>query len=145
MKKIIKYLAFFTLLLSIINCKPKTSQQNPETNQNNLKRVWMLVEFQNFKKEDLVKNKAQKNLTDLKNPKANMGCNQISFQIELKQNKIKFMNLRSTRMFCENAMALENAFSKSLEQFNSYLLEGQKLILKNEKNEKIVFVAQDWD
>ena len=145
MKKLIKYALSFTLLVSILNCKPKTSELNSVTIQNNLKRVWMLVEFQNFKKEDLIKNKAQMNLTDLKNPNANMGCNKISFQIELEQNNIKFLNLRSTRMFCQNVMELENAFSKSLDQYNSYTIEGQKLILKSVKNEKIVFVAQDWD
>lgn len=145
MKNLIKHVVFFILLVSILNCKPKTSEQNSATNQNNLKRVWMLVEFQNFKKEDLIKNKAQMNLTDLKNPNANMGCNKISFQIELEQNNIKFLNLRSTRMFCQNVMELENAFSKSLDQYNSYTIEGQKLILKSVKNEKIVFVAQDWD
>ena len=145
MKNLFKYSVFFTLLVSMINCKPKTSPQSSATKQNNLKKVWMLVEFQNFKKEDLIKNKAQMNLTDLKKPNANMGCNKISFQIELEQNNIKFLNLRSTRMFCQNVMELENAFSKSLDQYNSYTIEGQKLILKSVKNEKIVFVAQDWD
>ena len=106
MKNLIKHVVFFTLLASIINCKPKTIQQNSATNQNDLKRVWMLVEFQNFKKEDLIKNNAQINLTDLQNPTANMGCNRISLQIELKQNNIKFINLRSTRMYCENTMEL---------------------------------------
>ena len=145
MKDLIKHAVFFTLLVSIINCKPKTIENDLATNQNNLKRIWMLVEFQNFKKENLIKHKAQINLTDLKNPNANMGCNRISFQVEVKENNIKFLNLRSTRMFCKNAMELESAFSKSLDQYNTYNIEGQKLILVSSKNEKMVFVAQDWD
>ena len=145
MKIIIKNLIFFTIIISIFNCKPKNTQIEPLADENNLKRVWMLVEFENFKREDMVKNKAQINLTDLKNPTANMGCNRISFQVEVKENNIKFLNSRSTRMFCENAMELENAFSKSLSQYNTYNIEGQKLTLVNSKNEKMVFVAQDWD
>ena len=141
MKKLIKKLLIMTFLLSLINCKTKTSENDSQTTENNLKRVWMLVEFQNFKKEDLVKHKAQMNLTDLKNPNANMGCNRISYQIEVKQNNIKFFNLRSTKMFCENIMELENAFLKSLDQYNFYNIQGQKLILTNSKNEKIVFVT----
>jgi heat shock protein HslJ len=105
----------------------------------------MLVEFQNFKKEDLIKYEAQLNLTDFKNPTAKMGCNSISLQIESKENSIKFSNLMSTKMFCVDKMDLETAFIKSLPEFNSYSNQGQKLILENSKAEKMVFVAQDWD
>ena len=145
MKDLIKHAVFFTILLSIINCKPKSNQQELETTQNNLKRVWMLVEFQNFKKEDLIKNKAQMNLTDFNNPNANMGCNGMGFKVVVKEKNIQFSNIMRTEMFCEGKMELENAFSQSLPEFDSYLLEGQKLILKNKKDEKIIFIAQDWD
>lgn len=140
MKKLIQNILFLVLLSLFINCKPKLN-----SNESDLKRVWMLVEFQNFKKEDFIKNKAQLNFTNLKNPSANMGCNQISFEIELKQKTIKFINIRSTRMFCENGMELENEFLKSFAQYNSYAVEGQKLILTTSKKEKMIFVAQDWD
>ena len=141
--KNLKYAVFFTLLISVINCKPKTSEQNSATIHNNLKRVWMLVSFQNFKKEDLVKHKAQMDLTDLKNSNANMGCNGMGFKVVAKEKNIEFSNVIRTEMFCEGKMELENAFSQSLPDFDSYLLEGQKLILKNKKDEKMIFIAQD--
>ena len=143
MKKLIKYALSFTLLVSILNCKPKTSEQNSVTIQNNLKRVWMLVEFQNFKKEDLVKNKAQMDLTDLKNSNANMGCNGMGFEVVAKEKNIQFSIVMRTEMFCEGKMELENAFSQSLPEFDSYMIEGQKLILENKKDEKMIFIAQD--
>jgi heat shock protein HslJ len=148
MKNTIKHLAIITVLFLLGNCKSKTTEpqvQNNQNNQDKLKRVWMLVEFQNFKKEDLIKHEAQLNLTDLKNPTAKMGCNRISLQIESKENSIKFSNLMSTKMFCVDKMDLETAFIKSLPEFNSYSNQGQKLILENSKAEKMVFVAQDWD
>jgi heat shock protein HslJ len=145
MKNTIKYLVIVTILFLVVKCKSKTTETEVQTNQDKLKRVWMLVEFQNFKKEDLIKYEAQLNLTDLKNPSAKMGCNRISLQIETKGNSIKFSNLMSTKMFCENKMDLEAAFINSLSEFNSFSNQGQKLILENSKAEKMVFVAQDWD
>ncbi len=144
MKNTIKHLAIITVLFLLGNCKSKTTEPEIQTNQK-LKRVWMLVEFKNFKKEDLIKNEAQLNLTDFTNPFAKMGCNRISFQIESKENKIKFSNLMSTKMFCEDKMDLETAFMQFLPEFDSYSNQGQKLILENSKGEKMIFVAQDWD
>ncbi len=133
------------MLISLINCKSKSNEPIFENNPDQLKRVWMLVEFQNFKKEDLIKNQAQINLTNLKNPSAFMGCNQIGFSVEIKNNKIKFLKVIQTEMFCENKMNLENEFGKSLTEIYTYSIIGQKLFLKNSKNQNMSFVAQDWD
>ncbi len=145
MKKTFKLLAVLLTIFSIINCKTKTNEPVFEKNPNNLKRIWMLVEFQNFKKEDLVKNQTQINLTDLKNTTAFAGCNQIGFQIEVKENKLLFKDFIATEMFCGDKMKLENEFSKSLNQSFNYFIKGHNLTLLNAKNEKMVFFAQDWD
>ena len=133
------------VLISIINCKSKTTEPEFENNPTYLKRVWMLVEFQDFKKEDLIKNQTQINLTDLKNTTAFAGCNQIGFKIEVKENKIIFKDFIATEMFCAEKMKLENEFSKSLNQSFDYFIKSHTLTLINFKNEKMVFVAQDWD
>jgi heat shock protein HslJ len=145
MKIVFKYFTIVVILLLIINCKTKTVEPTFENNPEQLKRVWMLVEFQNFKKEELIINEAQMNFTDLKNTFAKMGCNQISFSIDIKKNKIKFLNSIRTEMYCEKKMELEDTFLKSLSETYSYIIKGQTLTLFNSKNEKIVFVAQDWD
>ncbi len=120
--------------------QPKTAE-----NSNNLKRVWMMVEFQNFKKEDLVKNKAELNLNNLESPNASMGCNSIFFKMKIDKNTIKFSNAGATRRYCKDAMELEYAFLQNLEQYTTFKIVGHKLTLTNSKNEKTVFVAQDWD
>ena len=145
MKKTFNLLAVLLAIISIINCKSKSNEPIFENNPDQLNRVWMLIEFQNFKKEDLIKNQAQMNLTNLKNPSAFMGCNQIGFQIEVKENMLLFKDLIATEMFCAEKMNLENSFSKSLSKTYSYIIKGHTLTLINEKNEKMVFVAQDWD
>ena len=145
MKKTFKLLTVLLTFFSILNCKSKSIEPIFENNPEQLKRVWMLVDFQDFKKEDLIKNQAQMNLTDLKNTFANMGCNQIGFSVEIKNNKIKFLKVIQTEMFCENKMNLENEFSKSLTEIYTYSVIGQKLFLKNSKNQNMSFVAQDWD
>ena len=145
MKKTFNLLAVLLAIISIINCKSKSNEPIFENNPDQLNRVWMLIEFQNFKKEDLIKNQAQINLTNSKNPTAFMGCNQISFQIEVKENKLLFKDLIATEMFCAEKMNVENSFSKSLSKTYSYIIKGHTLTLLNDKNEKMVFVAQDWD
>jgi heat shock protein HslJ len=141
MKKLILVLAILFLTL---NCKSKNNESETPNN-NHLKRVWMLVEFQHFSKTDLVKNEAQMNLTNLESPSAHMGCNNISFQLRFKEDKINFSNVSTTKMLCESKMDLEKAFLSSFEDFTAYEIEGPKLILKNAKSEKMIFVAQDWD
>ncbi len=145
MKKTFKLLAVLLIIFSVINCKTKTNEPVFENNPEQLKRVWMLIEFQDFKKDDLIKNKAQMNLINLKNPSAFSGCNQIGFQIEVKENKLLFKDLIATEMFCSDKMKLENAFSNSLSENYTYTIKGHTLTLLNAKNEKMVFVVQDWD
>ena len=42
-------------------------------------------------------------------------------------------------------MKLEDDFLEILPKLDFYRIDGHKLTLYNSKNEKIVFVAQDWD
>ena len=144
MKIIIQFILIFFLQLPS-NCKSKPVETVSENNQEQLQRIWMLVEFQNFKKEELIKNQAQMSLKDLKNPNANMGCNAINFNIDVKKETIKFTSGMRTEMFCENKMKLEDAFCKSLEGEYKYKIAGHQLFLTNSKNEKMTFVAQDFD
>ena len=148
MKKALLIIGILFLLAGTQNCKSQSTEvvvPVVDNNQDQLKRIWMLVEFQNFSKEDLIKNKAQMNLKDLKIPSANMGCNSINFRMEIKKGVLKFLPGMRTEMFCENKMQLENAFCLALQGDYSYKIAGQKLFLSNSKNEKMTFVAQDWD
>ena len=143
MKKIISgFIAVFALLL-LATCTTQTKV--PE----NVKRDWMLVEFQNFTKDSMMNNKAHLDLSDQTDPgkfSASMGCNNMFGSASFDSNgAVKFSGLGSTMMFCDKAMDLEAAFSKDLSTMTNYEVEGHYLTLTNASGNKMKFVAADWD
>lgn len=143
MKKIISgFIAVFALLL-LANCATQTKV--PE----NIKRDWMLVEFQDFTKDSMMSNKAHLDLSNEKEPArfaANMGCNNMFGSATFNTNgTAKFSAIGSTMMMCDKAMDLESAFSKELPSMTNYKVEGHYLTLTNASGKKMRFVAADWD
>jgi heat shock protein HslJ len=140
-----KKLILFTVLSMFVDCKSKSNEPLVISKKEVLERNWMLIEFQDFDKQYLSKNKAQLNLSDSNSLNASMGCNGIGFKMKYKENTIHFSDLIATEMHCGDNMKLENAFLTTLPTINQYKIDGHKLILTNSKNEKMVFIAQDWD
>ena len=143
MKKIISgFIAIFALVL-LANCTTQTKV--PE----NIKREWMLVEFQDFTKDSMMSNKAHLDLSNEKEPArfaANMGCNNMFGSATFNTNgTAKFSAIGSTMMMCDKAMDLESAFSKELPSMTNYKVEGHYLTLTNASGKKMRFVAADWD
>ncbi|WP_304344275.1 META domain-containing protein [Chryseobacterium koreense] len=115
-----------------------------------MNRQWMLVEFQNFSRDLMVKNRANMDLTSMKtNPNqygAEMGCNKMFFTAKFySDGSVKFSNVGSTMMYCENNMDLETAFAKSLPTISKYKVTGHYLTLSNDAGETMKFIAADWD
>ncbi|WP_179470056.1 META domain-containing protein [Chryseobacterium sp. H1D6B] len=144
MKKIlISFLAVFILGL-ILNCS-SAQIKNPH-----IQREWMLVSFENFTKDQLIKSKAGINLTAEKEGNkiggsAFMGCNKLFFSSEFKKNGIvKISGMGSTMMACQN-MELETSFAKNFGNMTKYSVEGHFLTLSDEKGNTMRFVAADWD
>jgi len=132
--------AFFVLA----NCQSQIS-----TDQN-IQREWMLVEFQDFSKDLMVKNKAKLDLSKTTNSDkqftANMGCNEMFGQAKLKpKGEISFSQMGSTEMFCAENMNLETEFIKILPTITTYKIEGHHLTLSNKNGDILKFVAADWD
>ena len=132
--------AFFVLA----NCQSQIS-----TDQN-IEREWMLVEFQDFSKDLMVKNKAKLDLSKTTNSDkqftANMGCNGMFGQAKLKpKGEISFSQIGSTEMFCNENMNLETEFIKVLPTITTYKVEGHRLTLSNKNGAILKFVAADWD
>lgn len=142
-----KYLNFCykilpVLLIIIVGCK---SRLMTTVNDNNLNRQWMMIEFQNYKKEELISKKASLDLSS-QQFSAHMGCNVIRFQIEAKDNsKINFSKINKTKIFCQDGQELENRFVNILPKIENYTIEGHFLTLTNSKGDKMKFVASDWD
>lgn len=143
MKNIISsFVAIFALLM-IANCTSQTKA--PE----NIKRDWMLVEFQNFTKETLTGNKAHLDLSTQKEVgqfSANMGCNSMFGSAIFNANgTVKFSAVGSTMMFCDKAMDLEAAFAKDLETMTIYKVDRHYLTLSDDTGKHMKFIAADWD
>lgn len=144
MKKIL--LSFFAVLLlgTVIRCS-SVPEKIP-----GLQRQWMLVSFSKFSKEELIKNKAEINLTGIMEKGkikggANMGCNRMFFISEFKKDgKVKISGVGSTLKACQN-MDLENAFIQKFDKMNHYSVEGHFLTLSDDSGNFMKFVAADWD
>ncbi|REC80414.1 META domain-containing protein [Chryseobacterium elymi] len=144
MKKIL--VSFFAVLLLgvVVSCS-SVPEKNPS-----LQRQWMLVSFDKFSKEELVKNKAEINLTGIMEKGkikggAHMGCNSMFFTSEFKTNgKVKISGVGSTLKTCQN-MELENVFIQKFDKMTNYSIEGHFLTLSDGGGNSMKFVAADWD
>lgn len=144
MKRIL--VSFFAVLLlgAVVSCS-SVPEKNP-----NLQRQWMLISFGNFPKEELIKNKAEINLTSTIEKgkikgRAIMGCNNMFFTSEFKTGgKVKISGVGSTLKACQN-MELETAFGQKFDKMTNYSIEGHFLTLSDDNGNAMKFVAADWD
>lgn len=132
-------------LLSLLNCKPKVNEKVTTNTSEILHRKWMLVFFKDFSKEELIRKTAFIDFTNKEYVSANLGCNNLSSTYKVADSsKIKYTQWIITEMACAD-MKLEDDFSKVIQDFTTYKIVGHNLTLYNVKNEKMIFVAQDWD
>jgi heat shock protein HslJ len=150
-----KNVSLFIIALIIVQCQPKNQssmpsnsspkKENTSTHATTVHRVWKLVSYSNFDTEKIKLADATLDLTDTKRGTAKMGCNSMNFDYTVKgSNKIIFGAVLATRMACLD-MELENSFSKNCSTFTIYSVENHKLYLRNNANQEMLFVAEDWD
>lgn len=60
------------------------------------------------------------------------GCNRFFGTYTTDSNSIKFSELASTKMYCENVMDVENNYLKTLAQVNAFSLKANEIYLKND-------------
>lgn len=134
------------ILLSIFALSCNCKKNITETPTQNINRVWMLVEFKDYKKEYFVEKKAFLDIINKERATSKMGCNNLSFSYSIIDGKsIQFSQGIATRMFCQDNMKLETDFLASITTMNSFSINAHKLTLTSASGEKMVFVAQDWD
>lgn len=144
-KNIMKKLSIL-ILVSIFTFSCNCKKNATETPTQNINRVWMLVEFKDYKKDYFVEKKAFLDMTNTERASSKMGCNNLSFSYSIKDGKsIQFSQGIVTRMYCQNNMKLENDFLNEIPTVKNYKVEGHFLTLTSSNGEKMVFVAQDWD
>lgn len=142
----LKFIGLFSIVLILIGCNRFSRiEEMPQQ----LKRQWMMVSFKDFSKEELMKNQAYIDLSQLNEYQqyiAKVGCNTILLKVKTTSNsKIQFSEGGSTAMFCQDAMPLENSFLKNLPNINNYKVEGHFLYLYNNEKLMMKLVAADWD
>jgi len=141
---------FLTILIGAICLLLISNCSSVKMKDEHIQRQWMMVSFDSFTKEQLMKNKAEINLTaEIKDKKirgtAFMGCNRMFFNSEFKfKNKVKISGVGSTLMACQD-MELETKFVKAFEAMTNYQIEGHFLTLFDDKGNKMKFIAADWD
>ena len=127
-------------------CQPKQSAMPSNTPY---QRQWMLVEFQNYSKDFLMKQQAELNLTENEEKKgkysAFMGCNQLMVTGEIGNNRVKLEVMGATMSYCEGKMELEGKFIGELQKMTTYKIEGHYLTLKDAQGNTMKFVAADLD
>lgn len=144
MKNILSLLFAFFILNLVLNCSAA------KLDNQHYQRQWMLISLDGFTKEELVKNKAEINLTAPSKDRkirgtAMMGCNNMFFTLEFKsKNRVEISGLGSTLMACQD-MNLETEFSKAFEKMTRYVINGHFLTLYDEKGAQMKFIAADWD
>lgn len=144
MKKFFSVLSAVLCFGILLNCA-SAKNENPF-----IKREWMLVSFERFPKSELIKNRAEINLTGKNKGNkiqgtAVMGCSQIFFTAIFKNNgEVNISELGSAKMACEN-MDLETAFMKKFENMKRYKIEGHRLTLSDDEDHEMSFIAADWD
>ncbi|MGE8555034.1 MAG: META domain-containing protein [Chryseobacterium jejuense] len=144
MKKILFPLFAVLFLGLLFNCSAMPDK-NPS-----IQRQWMLVSLDGFSKDQLIAHKAEINLTGKMEKgkiqgSAYMGCNQMSFTSEFKNDgKVKISQGISTMKACQD-MNLETSFQKKFETMTKYAVEGHFLTLSDDQGNIMKFVAADWD
>lgn len=144
-----KFLSTIFYAILLISVGLSCTANNRSQSELKLEKQWMLVEFQDFSKQEFIKNNAQMSGQKANSGykySANIGCGDIEFNIKFKDaSRLAISKITKVSNTCERNNVLENAFIKSLPTMTQYTVEGHFLTLKNSKGEKMKFVAADWD
>lgn len=140
--RIVLLLVAFTAIL-VTSC----AQNKKLTGGENLKRQWMLKALPGFSSEELMKARAEINLSDLTKTGAYAGCNRIMFATTTgKDRSISFTGIAATKMFCAENMKVENVLLETLPLIKTYEIKGHHIVFYGADGKMLVSaVAADWD
>lgn len=126
----------FVLVIAVLafNCSPKLS---PDAGWGN--RQWVVVEM---KKVPVQQSGGRRDAhitfdVNAKRFSGNGGCNQVNGNYSVDKNEIRFTEVVSTKMSC-NDIEFENAFLSTLGGVDRYEVNGSDLLLKKKKETLLV-------
>lgn len=130
------------LLAALFSCKPNMKVSGDKGALEGLNNNWELESIHGIPaKRENHKTPALQFLVDMKKVNGNTGCNGMGGNIETSGDSLRFVNIISTKMFCEGS--LEPEFVKALDSINRYHIDGNKLHLMNGTNTLLVFKKLD--
>jgi len=129
-----KNLLALLIVISAVKCTPKLSPDAGWGHQN-----WVVVEMKGVPVQQsggrrdahIVFEVAEKRFT------GNGGCNQINGNYMLDKNEIRFTDVISTKMSC-NDIEFENTFLSTLSGIDRYEVRGNDLLLKKKRETLLV-------
>ena len=129
-----KYLFLTFIIITAFNCSPKLS---PDTGWGNQR--WVVVEMKGVPVQQSGGRRDAHISFDVaaKRFSGNGGCNQINGNYSLDKKEIKFTEVLSTKMSC-NDIEFENAFLTTLSSIDHYEVRGSDLLLKKSKETRLV-------
>jgi len=72
----------------------------------------------------------------------NGSCNTFGSSTTINGNEISLKNIFSTKMYCQDVQQTENDYLKQLGKVNRYVIKGSTLLLYNDKNVLLEFIAE---
>src|SRR4030095_14463111 len=129
-----KYSFVLVIAVLAVNCSPKLSPDAGWGNQQ-----WVVVEM---KKVPVQQSGGRRDAhitfdVNAKRFSGNGGCNQVNGNYSVDKNEIRFTEVVSTKMSC-NDIEFENAFLSTLGGVDRYEVNGSDLLLKKKKETVLV-------
>ena len=133
-----KYLFIFFAIIILVNCSPKIS---PDFGWNHQR--WAVVEMKGVPVQQSGGRKDAYISFDFgdKRITGNGGCNHISGNYSVNRSIIRFSDIVSTKMSC-NDIEFENTFLSTLGSVDHYQMRGNDILLKRKKTTVLVLRPQ---
>ena len=129
-----KYLFLVVIVITAFKCSPKLSPDSGWGHQE-----WVVVEMKGVPVQQSGGRRDAHISFDVAAKKfsGNGGCNQINGNYSLDKKEIKFAEVLSTKMSC-NDIEFENTFLSALGSVDRYEVRGSDLVLKKKKETLLV-------
>jgi heat shock protein HslJ len=129
-----KYLFILIIATAAFNCSPKLSPDAGWGHQQ-----WVLVEMKGVPVQQSGGRRDAQITFDVaaKTFSGNGGCNQVNGNYRVDKKEIRFAEVLSTKMSC-NDIEFENTFLSTLSSIDKYEVNGTDLLLKKNKETRLV-------
>lgn len=135
-----KTVCFLFSLTVLISCGSSTKKSSTSKNMSNstdfIEASYNVISFNQQNAENY-------NLSIMVSPKENLitgfsGCNNFQYTYTLKGEKLDLGLVVTSDMYCEETQKLENEFLGQVSKSTRFSIDGDELILTNEKKEVLV-------